>query len=448
LKGSPDNEKFTGAHGKMLYISFLTYTFDILFFIAPSFVIPYLSKLIYPSVNVGISLLVTWGGFAAGALMRPVGAGVMGPKVDSVGRKRMLYITLSGATIATALIAVVPTYKEVGVIAPVIYTILEMIAGFFIGAVVSVGLVYGPENYPERLRGFLTGVSESGGSLAHTVGSLWFLLTALLVTGAAYFIYGWRIMFLVSIVPLILIFPVLYFTPESEIFTLTKNKKRPSNKSSVRTLLGNSSLRKTFLILIFMAIGILGADNLLINQLPTFLRIVNKLPVNHIALVALVASLGGVAGSIIGGAISQGTGRKVTALTATGLLAIMSYLFIVLGKLQASLIVDMMVIMALMYLVDGSGKASLSLYLNESFPTFTRGTALGLIWNIGYGVASLWPLVISSFIAVYGIRVYPTVEALMVAALSVLALVCAGFSREPKGNILKEKQSLLGATEN
>jgi MFS family permease len=158
--------------------------------------------------------------------------------------------------------------------------------------------------------------------------------------------------------------------------------------------------------------------------------------------------LGGVAGSIIGGAISQGTGRKVTALTATGLLAIMSYLFIVLGKLQASLIVDMMVIMALMYLVDGSGKASLSLYLNESFPTFTRGTALGLIWNIGYGVASLWPLVISSFIAVYGIRVYPTVEALMVAALSVLALVCAGFSREPKGNILKEKQSLLGATEN
>ncbi|WP_158613695.1 MFS transporter [Sulfodiicoccus acidiphilus] len=430
----------------MLYISFLTYTFDILFFIAPSFVIPYLSREIYPSVNVGISLLVTWGGFAAGALFRPVGAAIIGPRVDTIGRKRTLYIALTGAAIATALLAATPTYKQVGVLAPVVYTVLVMISGFFIGAVVSVGLVYGPENFPERLRGFLTGVSESGGSLAHTIGSLWLLLTAVLVAGSAYFLFGWRLMFLVSIIPLVMVLPVLYFTPESEIFALSKKSSKKSSSSPIRDIFRQPSTRTAFLLLTFMAIGMLGADNLLINQLPTFLRVVNKFPPSLIAQVALVASIGGVLGSWVGGAVSQGTGRKPVALVATAIMAVMSYLFIIMGRQTAALAPIVMAIVFPMYFVDSNAKASLSLYLNETFPTVMRGTALGLIWNIGYGIASVWPVLISAFIATSGVRVYPLVETVMVASLSVLGLLCAIFTREPRGNIYRERQTLTAGT--
>lgn len=438
---NPSGEHFTAVHAKLLYISFLTYTFDILFFISSSFVIPYLSKQIYPAVNVGVSLTVTWAGFATGAFLRPIGAGVFGPRADRIGRKRALYIALIGGSLSTALIGAVPTYKQVGLLSLALYVILEMISGFFVGALVAAGLTYGPENFPERLRGFLTGFSESGGSLAHTIGALWLALIASLVTGAAFISYGWRFMYLVAIVPLVLILPVLYTTPESEIFELSS--KRETKPVKARELVTDPNLRRVFFVIMFMAIGILGIDNLLVNQLPTYLRLINHFSPGLISYVVLVVSLGGIVGSWIGGAFSQRTGRKVAYAIGTGIFLVLAFLYLPTGSMKASAAATIMGIFALMYFFDGIGKASLSLYLNESFRTLRRASAVGLIWNIGYGVAAIWPIAISSLLALYGLKAYPDLLAAFVFSLAVVGTISMTLSREPKGNIEKEKQELL-----
>ena len=71
-----------------------------------------------------------------------------------------------------------------------------------------------------------------------------------------------------------------------------------------------------------------------------------------------------------------------------------------------------------------------------------RGSALGLNWNLGYGIAGLWPIIVGAIIAVYTAKVYPEVAAITIALLGIMFTIGTMFSKESRGNISKEKRSL------
>ncbi len=141
----PPGEKLDRYHGQALYISFFAYTFDILSFVALTFVSVQAAKAIYPSSTLGISLIIFWGGFAAGSVTRPIGAAIFGHDTDAKGRKRTLYINILGSSIFTALLAATPTYASVGIYSPIIFIGLRLIGGVFIGGLIAGGLVFGPK---------------------------------------------------------------------------------------------------------------------------------------------------------------------------------------------------------------------------------------------------------------------------------------------------------------
>ena len=140
--------KFTANNGMQLTVSFVAYLLDILSFIIISFIALPFGKAIYPG-SVANSLLVVWGGFAAGAVLRPLGAAIVGPLYDRIGRKRGITVGLIGSTFFTAVLGLLPTYAEVGILSPVLYIVSRLIAGIFIGALVAGGLVFTTENLPE-----------------------------------------------------------------------------------------------------------------------------------------------------------------------------------------------------------------------------------------------------------------------------------------------------------
>ncbi len=290
----------------------------------------------------------------------------------------------------------------------------------------------------------MTGFAESGGSWAHVIGAAWLLMISFIfATTSSFDTIGWRIMFLVSILPLVLILPVLVKTPESNIYQLAR-KKRKTTKNPLKTLVAEKkSIRKVFMLSLIMSIGLLGYDNMTENQFPTFLLSFNKVPHSLLAEIVLVGALAGVIGSILGGVISQYTGRKPLSIVGGIVLIAISYLYIHLGTLPGDAYYAIVLTLMPLYFFSSVSKADFSIYLNEAFPTSVRGSALSLNWNLGYGIAGVWPIVVSAVLAVYGIKVYPITAAVTIALLGLMYLIGTLFSKETKGNILKEKEEMM-----
>src|ERR1044071_3740325 len=93
----------------------------------------YISKAFFPTGSEFASLMLTFGTFGAGFLMRPLGAIFLGAYVDRVGRRRGLIVTLSIMAAGTALIAFVPSHASIGIAAPLLVLAGRLLQGFSAG---------------------------------------------------------------------------------------------------------------------------------------------------------------------------------------------------------------------------------------------------------------------------------------------------------------------------
>ncbi len=443
--GGPE-KKFSKANAMQSYISFTVYLFDILSFILLVFVGGTVSKVIYPNANPGISLLVFWGGFGAGAFSRPFGTGLFAPYFDRVGRKKGIMVTMLGASVFTAAIGFLPTYAQAGDLSPILFVLLRVIAGLFIGPLIAGGLVFGPENVPDRQRGFWTAFAESGANWAHVVGAAWLLVASLLfVTDAAFSAWGWRFFFMIALAPLIVVLPVLWKVPESEIHM--KRKMQGNMGGQYRKLFGRGSdLRKPFFVGLLSAIGLLGYDQMTENTIPSFLGRLMHVPHPDIATLVILGGFAALAGTFVGGLISQKVGRKPVGIVASLILIAMSVLFIYIPGLNTANFWTLFLYLSPFYFFPGIAKICLSLYLNESLPTEARATGLGLSWNVGYGLAGVWPIVQSAFIAIYGLHFWGHLQFYTLVILGVVYLIFLLQTKETKGNIGRELASLEGSS--
>jgi len=158
----------------------------------------YFAPLFFPRGDLTAQLLNTAAIFAAGFLMRPIGAWVMGIYGDRHGRKAGLTLSVMMMAAGSLLIACAPTYAQAGVVAPLILVAARMIQGLSVGGEYGSSATYLSEMAPADRRGFWSSfqyATLSGGQLLAILTAL--VLQALLSEtqlGA----WGWRIPFVIG----------------------------------------------------------------------------------------------------------------------------------------------------------------------------------------------------------------------------------------------------------
>lgn len=160
---------------------------------------PIISVIFFPEGDKTTALIATYGIFAAGFIMRPVGAVLFGYLGDKYGRKASLVISIMLMAVPTACIGLLPTYAQIGVGAPILLTIIRLLQGLSLGGAFSGSIAFVVEHAPERHRGLAGSTSMMSMTLGILGASAVLTVLSNLLAPQQFEQWGWRIPFFVGI---------------------------------------------------------------------------------------------------------------------------------------------------------------------------------------------------------------------------------------------------------
>src|SRR5262245_49170440 len=143
-----------GKHLRVLAAGFAGNVLEWYDFAVYGFFAPTIGKLFFPATDPTTSLIASFGAFAAGFLMRPVGAVLFGYIGDLMGRKQALTISVMMMAIPTFLVGLLPTHAQIGFAAAASMVLLRMIQGVSVGGEYTSSIVFLVEHAPDGRRGF------------------------------------------------------------------------------------------------------------------------------------------------------------------------------------------------------------------------------------------------------------------------------------------------------
>ena len=153
----------------------------------------------FPSDNPTVSLVAAFGAFAAGFLMRPVGAAIFGHIGDRYGRARALQLSVICMAVPTFLIGLLPTYESIGAAAAVLMVLMRMIQGAAVGGEYTSSIVFLAEAAPVGRRAFYTCWSMFGATGGILLGSAVGAVLSSNMDTEALNSWGWRLAFMMGI---------------------------------------------------------------------------------------------------------------------------------------------------------------------------------------------------------------------------------------------------------
>lgn len=157
------------------------------------------NKLYFPADDPMVSTLLAYTTFAIGFVARPLGGVVFGHFGDKIGRKKMLVMTIMIMGVATVLIGLLPTYEQIGVLAPILLLILRIAQGIGIGGEWGGAVLMAYEYAPGHKRGFYASLPQIGLAIGLCLSSGVTAIASLLPE-EQFMSWGWRVAFIASIV--------------------------------------------------------------------------------------------------------------------------------------------------------------------------------------------------------------------------------------------------------
>ena len=344
-----------------------------------------LGPLFFAPAGETVAQIVAWASLGISFLFRPLGAIVAGHLGDRLGRKRMLVMTLLLMGIATALIGALPTYTQIGMLAPILLVLLRILQGFSAGGEWGGAALMSVEHAPPGKRGFFGAYPQIGvpvGMILATA-TMWVITSSL--TEEQFLTWGWRVPFIFSIVLIVIGYVIRRAVEESPVFKELQERKGES-AAPIKTLFKRNAKEVILAALIFIANN--AAGYLLI----AFFSAYATRPVEAgglglerppVLLATTLASFGWLGFTLFGGIISDRIGRKRTFQIGYGLIAIWAipmWFLIDTGNI-------VMYFLALFLLTVGLGLSygpQAALYA-EMFPADIRYSGV----SIGYAIGAI-----------------------------------------------------------
>ncbi|MFD9664086.1 MFS transporter [Rhodococcus sp. NPDC059968] len=140
------------------------------------------------------------GTFAVGFLVRPLGGVILGSLGDRIGRKKILVFTLVLMGVATLLVGVLPSYAQIGWVAPALLVFLRILQGIGASGEYGGAALVAVEFAPQKKKGLMGSLPGMGAALGGVLGTLSLLTVSTLMPQESFLAWGWRIPFLCSVV--------------------------------------------------------------------------------------------------------------------------------------------------------------------------------------------------------------------------------------------------------
>jgi MHS family proline/betaine transporter-like MFS transporter len=159
---------------------------------------PVLAGVFFPAEDRIASLIAAYGLFAVGFAMRPIGGVVLGHLGDRLGRRFVLVYSVVLMGLATGAIAILPSYEEIGVGAPILLLILRLLQGFSVGGEFTGSVSFLVETAPQHRRGFAGSFANFGSTAGVLLAAAVAAATVSLASEAQLESWAWRIPFLLG----------------------------------------------------------------------------------------------------------------------------------------------------------------------------------------------------------------------------------------------------------
>ena len=409
--GSPRQSKL-GAVLRVTSGNFLE-QFD--FFLA-GFYATYIAKTFVPSQSQFVSLMWTFGGFALGFFMRPLGAIVLGAYIDKVGRRKGLIVTLSIMASGTILIAFVPGYVTIGLLAPILVLIGRLLQGFSAGAELGGVSVYLAEMATPGHRGFYTAWQSASQQVAIVAAAALGFAVNHWLAADQIAAWGWRIPFFVgcSIVPLIFILRRSLL--ETEEFLARRH--HPDASEIFRTMWAHRAIVLEGMLLVAMTTT---TFYLITVYTPTFGTVVLKLSAADSLMVTLCVGITNFFWLPIGGAVSDRIGRRPLLMAITSLAILTAYPLLS-WLVGAPSFERLLLVLLLFSFYFGMYNGAMVVTLTEVMPTQVRVAGFSLAFSLATAVfGGVTPVVSTLLIEKTGDRAAPAYWLTFAAVCSLVA---------------------------
>src|SRR4029077_12433779 len=160
-------------------------------------------QIFFPSENPTVAIVASLATYGVGYVARPIGAFVLGHWGDTHGRKTVLLVCMFLMGVSTMAVGILPTYQQVGALAPVLLVILRLIQGFAVAGEISGASSMILEHAPFGRRGFYASFTLQGVQAGQILAAAGFLPLAHYMPTDAFNSWGWRVPFLLSFVVIV-----------------------------------------------------------------------------------------------------------------------------------------------------------------------------------------------------------------------------------------------------
>jgi MFS family permease len=212
----------------------------------------FFSTQFFPPENQTAALLASLAAFGAGFAVRPFGAAVFGRIGDIIGRKFTFLVTITVMGLATALVGILPTYAQIGILAPVLLVALRLAQGLALGGEYGGAAIYVAEHSPDEKRGFNTSWIQTTATVGLLLALVVIAIFRLNMSTEDFTAYGWRIPFLLSAVLVAIALYIRLRLQETPLFARLKSEGR-SSTSPWRESFGDPANRRLIILALFGA---------------------------------------------------------------------------------------------------------------------------------------------------------------------------------------------------
>jgi MFS family permease len=371
----------------------------------------FISQQFFPASNRTAALFATFGVFAIGNIVRPLGGIIFGVFGDKFGRKNVFANTLLWMAFATFLMGITPTFSSIGLVATIFFSLCRIVQGITCGAEIPGAMTFLSEHIHEKRHGIHFGFMVSAIGLGVTFGSfiIWILTSVL--TDAQMLSWGFRVPFLLGGALALVGFFIRKHIPETPAFLAMKKStcKAPSVfcKKHIGQILNMMS------VLMFPACFVM-----FFLALPVYLKDIYHYAFSDIYLAMTAGHLWAVVLLPIFGWFSDYVGRKRMLFVAVLVFIVFGYPVFSLLQLEARWALFCFV--AFSQTIIAAMAACYFALLPRVFPTEVRYTGTAFSYNIAYTIAAFIPLMANY---IYGVIKKPNYVAWLFILLAVITAI-------------------------